>query len=269
MTTTQQQNTAALAGNHGFSIISNEKLLQIYAAMLKSRMLAERLRLLVEQGKLDNLCRPQLGFEAASAGVTIDLLSEDTVIPSPGDIIVSFLHGEPLKEILTRATRSTPAAQLDQSIRAALDHKTAKNGKIAVVFSDGEDSFSEQVLEAASAQKLPILFVCRKSQLSEGIALDAGRIPILPVDGVDAVAVYRVATESITHARRGNGPTRIECIFEPSEAHNPILKMESYLDRKGLFSEELKLKTAAAFTRELDAAVAAAFQSANYPLHTR
>jgi pyruvate dehydrogenase E1 component alpha subunit len=78
------------------------------------------------------------------------------------------------------------------------------------------------------------------------------------VDGRDVVAVYRVATESVTHARKGNGPTLIECIFDPTEAHDPILKMEAYLTRKGLFREAWKLEEVANFTQELDAVTEAA-----------
>jgi TPP-dependent pyruvate/acetoin dehydrogenase alpha subunit len=71
------------------------------------------------------------------------------------------------------------------------------------------------------------------------------------------VAVYRVSTEAITHARKGNGPTLIECIFEASEARDPLLQRETYLTRKGLFSEEGKRQVAATFKRKLDEAVKA------------
>jgi pyruvate dehydrogenase E1 component alpha subunit len=81
------------------------------------------------------------------------------------------------------------------------------------------------------------------------------------VDGNDVVAVYRVATEAIVHARKGNGPTLIECRFDRSEAHDPILKMEAYLLRKGLFSEELKIEATAGFTSELAAIESAAMPS--------
>jgi TPP-dependent pyruvate/acetoin dehydrogenase alpha subunit len=76
------------------------------------------------------------------------------------------------------------------------------------------------------------------------------------------VAVYRVATEAIMHARKGNGATLIECeTAGGGKAHDPILKMEVYLTRKGLFSEGLKSKTVASFTKELKAALATANQS--------
>jgi len=70
------------------------------------------------------------------------------------------------------------------------------------------------------------------------------------------VAVYRVATESITHARMRHSATLIECHLWDGD--DPILKMEKYLKRKGLFTPKLKRNIAAAFTRELDAALRAA-----------
>ena len=52
MTRTKEQSDVALAGKPGFSIISNEKLLQLYAAMVKCRALEERVQILFPQSKL-------------------------------------------------------------------------------------------------------------------------------------------------------------------------------------------------------------------------
>ena len=105
--------------------------------------------------------------------------------------------------------------------------------------------------------------------------------PGITVDGNDVVAVYRVASEAIAHARKGNGPTLIECktyrwyghseidpakYRDPEEverwkANDPILNMEKYLMRKGLFSEEYKQKVAAEFSKELGVAIESAEKS--------
>ena len=112
----------------------------------------------------------------------------------------------------------------------------------------------------AGTNRLPILFVCQAG-LSDGPESPKGRdfgFPGIPVDGSDVVAVYRVATEAITHARKGNGATLIECLTTCSgddAETDPILKMEAYLSRKGLFSEKLKRDVAAGFGRELVAAI--------------
>ncbi|MGA2352606.1 MAG: thiamine pyrophosphate-dependent enzyme [Terracidiphilus sp.] len=243
-TSTKDRNAAALAGNNGFSLISNEKLLQLYSTMVKCR---------------GNSAADQV---AAAVGVTIDLLPEDTVVALPGDF--DFLQGH-IRPHEKSGRRSSPAAQLKMSIGAAIENKEKKNGKIAVVFSSGDSGFPHEALIQAGAQQLPILFVCptnlpakpllaRKRIGVEQSAADVYGFPFIPVDGVDVVAVYRVATEAIAHARKGNGSTLIECKFDGSGAHDPITKMEDYLTRKGLFSAKVKRKVVARHTAGLDAA---------------
>jgi TPP-dependent pyruvate/acetoin dehydrogenase alpha subunit len=272
MTRTKEQSAAALAGKPGFSIISNEKLLQLYAAMVKCRALEERVQILFPRSKLTGK-RGAVSQEAVAVGVALDLLPEDTVAASPGNLIVNLIwneiQGEPLDKLFARlnarATRPSPAAQFKLATVAAQANKAAKNGKIALAFSSNGSGFSPEALKAAGDRQLPIFFV-RQTRLpakpprgkKQAGATEISGIPVIPVDGNDVVAVYRVATEAITHARKGNGPTLIDCIFEPSEARDPLLRTESYLTRKGLFSEEGKRQVAAAFKRELDDAVEAA-----------
>jgi pyruvate dehydrogenase E1 component alpha subunit len=256
-TTTAEQSAAELAGHQGFAIISNEKLRQLYISMVKCRLLEERLRARASQGSLDALT----GHEAAAVGVLAGLLPEDAVAAAPGNLIVRFLQneiqGKALEELLARGAEPDFATQLKLTFRAAQANKTAKNGKIATVFSNWDNGFPAEDLKRASAHQLPVLFVSLTSVLSEAGGGQGYDVPVIPVDGSDVVAVYRVATESITHARKGNGPTRIECVFLPSEAHDPILKMEAYLTRKGLFREEWKREEVTNLTRKLDAVVAA------------
>jgi TPP-dependent pyruvate/acetoin dehydrogenase alpha subunit len=276
MSTTKEQSGAALAGNHGFSLISNEKLLQLYASMVKCRMIEERVRVLSEWSRFADDGDDTGGREAAAVGVAIDLMPEDTVVFSHRDLVVDFIKGASLESIIrSLAVRTTipDPVQLSLATSAALANKEKKNGKIAVVFcSDGFGSmdFPHEALTAARYNRLPLLFVLQNTvppdpenlnaqAVGEEIALmaQACGLPCIAVDGNDVVAVYRVATEAIAHARKGNGPTLIDCQVERSKIHDPILNMETYLERKGLFSEEMKLEAAAAFAKELDAAIKA------------
>ena len=276
MTRTKEQSAAALAGKPGFSIISNEKLLQLYTAMVKCRALEERVQILFPRNKFTGK-RGFVSQEAIAVGIALDLLPEDTVAASPGDLVVNFIwneiQSEPLDMILarlyTRATRPSPAAQFKLATVAAQANKALKNGKISVAFSSNGSGFSPEALKVAGDRQLPILFVrqtrlpamqprVKKQTSAAEIANEACGIPVIPVDGNDVVAVYRVSTEAITHARKSNGPTLIDCIFEPSVSRDPLLQMETYLTRKGLFSEEWKRQVAVAFKRELDDAVEAA-----------
>jgi TPP-dependent pyruvate/acetoin dehydrogenase alpha subunit len=276
-------NTAQLAGHDGLSLISNEKLLQIYSTMVKCRLLEERSRLLLENGKRAGKGKAGSGHEAAAVAVAIDLLSGDTVARTPLGFLLDFITGAPLssvfREMLDGASNPAPlGAQLEAASAAALTNKTKKSGKVVVAFLGDLPAsldFLEEALSYAGVHQLPILFVCRNGTVSmprgqkktdgtEELArkAQAHGVPCIPVDGDDAVAVYRVATESIAHARRGNGPTLIECKTLEPQARNkvglPIKNMEEYLTRKGLFGKELKRKAAAGFDGELDAAIAAA-----------
>jgi TPP-dependent pyruvate/acetoin dehydrogenase alpha subunit len=234
MTRTKEQSDAALAGKPGFSIISNEKLLQLYAAMVKCRALEERVQILFPRSKLTGK-RGAVSHEAVAVGVALDLLPEDTVAASPGNLIVNLfeIQGEPLDKLFARlnarATRPSPAAQFKLATVAAQANKAAKNGKIALAFSSNGSGFSPR--SAQGCRRPAVAHPLRSpdtppgrtaaGQEATGAAEICG-IPVIPVDGNDVVAVYRVATEAITHARKGNGPTLIECIFEPSEARDPL-----------------------------------------------
>jgi len=271
----KDQSAAALAGNNGFSLISNEKLIQLFALMVQCRLIQsrveERLRELPEQGKGSDAT---LGLEATVVGVAIDALPEDTVVSLRRNLAVEFLRGASLdncfQSLLAGEASPTPASQLKIATAAARVNVATGNGKIAVVFSGGGKpplSLWQPALDQARASHLPIIFVRQNASLAElegrgerGKAsrkVKAGSVTSIAVDANDGVAVYRAATEAITHARKGNGPTIIECIGENARHPDPIAGMESYLTRKGLLSDEIKLEIADSFARQLDAAVAA------------
>jgi 2-oxoisovalerate dehydrogenase E1 component alpha subunit len=100
--------------------------------------------------------------------------------------------------------------------------------------------------------------------LSDGQACG---FPVIPVDAHDAVAMYRVAHESIHKARNGGGPTLIEAtIFRrpkrsesaitrslpPSEA---LARIENYLAAKGIFSLVWKKSLIEKFERDVDVGI--------------
>ena len=301
-TISKQQSAAAPAHKNGFSLISNEKLLQLYSAMLRCRMIEERAHLLFKQGKFIGNYHPAVGQEAAAVGVAIDLGPEDILVSSRPCFITAFLQGEPLDRLFARladaiAPSSNIAAQSTIATGAARANKTKNNGKIAVAFcGDGSASPDSwrQAIKLAGGHGLPIIFVCQSDLATEpatpnaqtsveNIALKAQAcgFPAIAVDGNDVVAVYRVASEAIAHARKGNGPTLIECKafrlhgrsltdsrkkrnpdeIEPWEPEDPILNMEKYLAAKGLFREKFKLDISSGFSKELNAAIEAAERS--------
>ena len=284
MTIASTQSAAAAGATppqNGFSLISNDKLLQLYATMLKCRMLEERIRLLTGSNRLIGP-HAVSSQEAAAAGVGVDLLPGDTLAPSPRGFIQCFVKGLPLDRIFSAHCAGTAryaplklippslslAAQLNRAISVAIANKKSRNKKIVVAFC-GSACDSTGILHAAmrraGALSLPILMVFHSHSDAEDICLQAQGygFPGVTVDGDDAVAVYRVATEAIAHARRGSGPTLIDCKpwplggTEPGRRRtvpNPILNMEQYLTRKGLFDRKFKSEVRSNFRRELDAA---------------
>ena len=236
----------------GFSLISNQKLLQLYATMVKCRLLDERIR--AECTRLPaagNVALPARGREAAIAGVLMDTLSSDSIVAPPMDLIPLFVQGASLAKLFRMLRKGKPTPY----VTAGVSDEARDDKKIRVVISGGGDveqrSWTE-ALRLASLHRPPTLFLCWKPRRTQAIDF-----PIMTVDACDVVAVYRVASESITHARQGFGPTFIECQhWQGADAtRNPLLNMEKYLDRKGLFNRSAKAEITATFRSELDAAV--------------
>jgi len=284
----------APAEKGGFSLISNEKLIKLYATMLQCRTMDERLR--ADSGTKGR-AKAAAGQEATAVGVAIDLLAEDTLHAAEQAHLFSFMRGVPLNRVAGPAKGGLrkSAADVKSAMAAAEVHKANGNGRVAVLFSSRESVPAaewDEALKSAGAGKLPVLFVCygggdeerasaEEQAGARGVALRTQSYGFaeIAVDASDVVAVYRVASEAITHARKGNGPTLIECTpyrlmgGSPAAGGNgggtgggggwddPILKMEQYLAGKGLFRKQLKAGIAARFRKDLDAKVGAGGKS--------
>jgi TPP-dependent pyruvate/acetoin dehydrogenase alpha subunit len=100
---------------------------------------------------------------------------------------------------------------------------------------------------------------------TEALAFGMARIA---VDARDVLAVYRVASESISRARQRRGPTLIECIDHglpapvgtrvaergPSSIVDPVRAMESYLGRKRILNPTLKQQIESQLRKEIETA---------------
>ncbi|MDH5737697.1 MAG: thiamine pyrophosphate-dependent dehydrogenase E1 component subunit alpha [Gammaproteobacteria bacterium] len=113
------------------------------------------------------------------------------------------------------------------AIGAAFSNKYRKTRNVAVsFFGDGasnEGSFHEAA-NIAALYKLPCVFVCENNGYGEFTAqanhqavIDVADrasgygMPGLVVDGMDVIAVNEAAGEAIDRARKGQGPTLLEC----------------------------------------------------------
>lgn len=113
------------------------------------------------------------------------------------------------------------------AVGAAFSNRFRKTDRVACTFfGDGasnEGAFHEAA-NMAGLYKLPLVFVCENNGYGEytaqanhqAIVDVADRaagygMPGVVVDGMDVVAVYEAAGEAIARARRGEGPTLLEC----------------------------------------------------------
>ena len=110
----------------------------------------------------------------------------------------------------------------------ALSAKLEGKDRVAMCFfGDGasnEGTFHE-ALNLAAVWKLPAVYVCENNQYGEFTPLKdatavakisqraaAYDIPGVTVDGNDVEVVYQAASDAVARARRGEGPTLLECM---------------------------------------------------------
>ncbi len=151
-------------------------------------------------------------------------------------------------------TNAIVAAQIPIAGGVALASKLKKDGRVTVVFfGDGatcEGAFFE-TLNMATLWKIPLIFVCENNGFAISVrtenAIPLERIaqraagfglPGVTVDGNNPLDVYAAVREAATRARRGDGPTLVECKTVRWERHSAICA-GSYKDE----NEATKWKT--------------------------
>ena len=184
------------------------------------------------------------------------------------------------------------------AVGAALGIKYKNSRAVAVAFfGDGATnigSFHESC-NLASVWELPVVFVCEnnlyaqttpisehqltKKLISRGAAYD---MPCLSIDGNDVVEVYEAALTAVERARKGSGPTFVECKTYRWHGHwegdpqpyrtrkeveewrrrCPIQKFKRYLSERGILSEDALEKIESQIQIDLDEAVEFARKSA-------
>lgn len=193
------------------------------------------------------------------------------------------------------AWSSVIATQIPHAVGAAMAMKYKGDKNVAVGYmGDGATSEGDfhVALNFAGVYKAPVVFVCQNNHwaisvpaklqtASESFAMkaDAYGFPGVRVDGNDVLAVFKVMREAIDRARRGDGPTLVECVtyrmgphsssddptkyrvdseVEPWRKKDPIDRYKAFLTGIGLWSAAEDAKVQA----ELDAYVQKGIESA-------
>jgi TPP-dependent pyruvate/acetoin dehydrogenase alpha subunit len=230
--TMTKSNSQFAPADDGFSLISKQKLLTLYSTMVNCRNLAEDSRSRLKNKRPNGSADSILGHEAAAVGAAIDLLPHDTVAPT-------LWPDAALKAINSSVSI---ASHISIAARSSLADKDGR--KITLLFSSGQRSSQLswfKTLTLAADHNLPIVFVSldRPAKFGRTVGEEAlpmkrkgHSFPFVAVDGNDVIAVYRVASEAIAHARKGHGPSLIDCRL--SIPGDPLQQMEKYLIGKGL-----------------------------------
>ncbi len=279
---------------HESSLVPNSKMQQMYEGIVSSRMLGDALEKRHRKAKLPTT----RGQEACRVSAVVDLDSEDLVSDLPGVLITTYLRGAGLQFLLDYVNRqltlgkhpappnlpSLPgllpaitdtAERLRLALGTALAFKHLKLTKVVVIFTlpgDLKSSAWKSSLQFAAQETLAILFVLlpdsaaksvtkpvRGTSFSTSAHATALGVPGIPVDSSDAVALYRVAQESIGRARAGGGPALMECVactFEGQKKKlgaDPVVAMGRTLLARRIQTEAGLAKVAFALKTKLDA----------------
>lgn len=180
---------------------------------------------------------------------------------------------------------------------AALTAKVLGTDQVCVCFfGDGaaEEGTFHESLNLASIWKLPVIFVAENNGFAESTPVTyhcaienisdraaSYGIPGASVDGMDVFAVYEAAQEAIQRARRGQGPSLIECktyrynghfegdqqlykteaLQKSMQERDPITNFRTVTTQQGLLTHDEMDEIDANVKEMIDRAVAFADQS--------
>ncbi|SEG32262.1 pyruvate dehydrogenase E1 component alpha subunit [Bryocella elongata] len=228
-------------------LLPHRKLQELRALMLRLRALDGRTTKgpRLEALKAATIMHLEAGDYAAAPGTEAALPSATTKAPKKTTKAESK-KAVPLPAKPTRERIATAAG-------IAQGFKLAKLDRAAIVFteagSNSETAWAE-ALDYAMRAELALIVLCidttdGKPSATPG-ALDwpaaeklsaRSKVPIVSVDGEDAVALYRVMQESMIHVRLGAGPILVWALCSPNKlkaAEQPIQRLEDYMSVRSI-----------------------------------
>ncbi len=218
----------------------------MYALMQRCRALGQRMR----------PAQPRL--EAIFAATLLHLEPGDFCSPLPGSPTSAALAAERLADPV--ALPHTHRITLTTGVALACKLSSEKRVALAYSPTGPATARTEQgwpaALSYAAEAHLPLILVCAappapvRKLTPQALTLPALtlpaltrlarplKLPVLTVDGTDAVAVYRVMQESTHRARLGDGPAVLWCLLPPlaarTPAKDPLRKLQQYLRVRNL-----------------------------------
>ncbi len=307
--------------------LSEDDLRKLYAVMVRTRKMDEKLVLLQRQGRI-GFYLACLGQEACHVGAAYALEPQDWVFPHYRNQGTPLLRGVPMLDLVNQcfgnaadpvkgrqmpvhysfhdvnffSVSSPLGTQIVQAAGAAYAMKLKGRSEVAMTsFGDGSSSEGDfhAGLNLAAVTKSPVVFMLENNQYaisvptsrqsaSESFAIKAAAygMPGVQVDGNDVLAVYAAAKEAVDRARRGEGPTLIECVTMRMSAHStsddpsrycppeqlaewkkkdPVARFEAYLLKSKILDQNGMDRIAKEAEAEVAAAVSAAEKNPVHP----
>jgi pyruvate dehydrogenase E1 component alpha subunit len=288
--------------------LSNEQLKTMFRYMLLARRADERMLNMQRQGRIGTF--PQAsGHEAISMGAAFGLEKEDWLVPAYRELAGMLYRGWPLETILLYWNGFEEGAKVPEGVNdlpmcvpvasqllhaagigMAMNIKKEKH-VVVTFFGDGSSSEGDchEALNFASVFNAPVVFICLNNQYAISVPIHrqmknatiaqraiAYGMPGVRVDGNDVLAVYAATQEAVERAKRGEGPTLIECLTYRTTPHTtaddpkryrsdeeskkwhqrePLLRFAKYLEAKGIMNVEDRAKIEAEIDVEIKAAV--------------
>lgn len=244
--------------------LGDERMLELFRAMLRARRFDERLLELQRSGQIGTFA-PVKGQEAAQIGAAAALEETDWLVPAFRELAASLWRGTSLTQVILydagynegghapEGTRTLPiaipvASQLPHAAGIAYAAKLLGEEEVVLTFfGDGatsEGDFHEAV-NFAGVFELPVVFVCQNNQWAISVPRErqtksrtlaqkavAYGIPGIVVDGNDVLAVYSATAEAVRRARNGKGPSLVECETYRLEVHTTADDPSRYRDEE-------------------------------------
>ena len=226
--------------------IEKRELINMYRVMVRIRKFEERTRKEFAAGNIPGFVHLYAGEEAIATGACANLRPDDYKT----NLMMAELYGKKTGyckgkggsmhiadvDIGILGANGIVGAGIPIAGGAALSAKMRGTKQVAICFcGDGATNttrFHEGV-NLASIWKLPIVYVIENNMYAQKTPISyAANIPNIAdrasaygipgetVDGNDVLAVYEAVGEAVARARRGEGPTLVECKTYRYHGHN-------------------------------------------------
>lgn len=230
---------------------------EMYCSLLRAQLLEQRLR-----------TAPHTS-EAILAGTFPNIEPSDLIVTAQhhpvleilsGADVSSFLkpqaHGRKQDGIAGIEEKQVVSAGVQSALAIAagfsLALKRAQSSAVTVAILPGKatkGTLWEEATRFSAERRAPLVVIAdwtegRSGRSHEGRDLSHWPMPNIAVDGRDVIAVYRVTKEAISAARKGHGPTLVDCVnflapgSRGKDNRDPVASFRGYLKRHNAWSDE-------------------------------